>query len=165
MDCIVFVINIFDKIWNYKMIRIEKAKNFTDDYFETIRPLVQDAKKVCQKWTNTPCNEATEVLILLEKYSKIRTLDKNGKELNLTESECKEYQILENFRRKTITFWCNVQEHDYVLPYLFYPNLGEIKEFMTFHWALYMTNNKCTELPNYLGEEPNCTYIPERNIT
>jgi len=81
-------------------------------------------------------------------------LDKNGKELNLTESECKEYQILENFRRKTITFWCNVQEHDYVLPYLFYPNLGEIKEFMTFHWALYMTNNKCTELPNYLGEEP-----------
>jgi hypothetical protein len=28
-----------------------------------------------------------------------------------------------------------------------YPSTNEAMEFLTFHWAIYMTNNKCAELP------------------
>lgn len=135
-----------------------EANKLREQYENDIRPLRNNAMKTCQVWTNTSCKEASEILIMLQKYSKYRYAIKHSSmsiEKIIPIKDQEGYHHLENYRKKGMGFWCDLSR----LPFSYhsvssYPYVGEMMEFSTFHWAIYMTNNKAAEPLDKQGGEP-----------
>lgn len=131
------------------------ADTLSNDYANRIKPLNDKAMKVCHLWTNTSCQDAKDILEMLKKYSAMRASEKHNIPRKNSPEEIEGYEILEDYRKSTIQFWVKVKENPSVLPSLVYPTHNEMKAFSTFHWAIYMANNLCAELPTTEKREPH----------
>ena len=69
-----------------------------------------------------------------------------------TKTSCR---ILETYRKTAMTFWHDVAiVHPHFLPEMYYPGKWEKRTLCSFHWALYMVNNRCAEKEGTEGGEP-----------
>lgn len=88
----------------------------------------------------------------LEEYARLRVLEKEYKEI--PEHRKEDYNILEKYRSEGMTFWKYLSTQKFYMTTVTYPGRWEKKNFSTFHWALYMTNNFCAEPQGNEGQEP-----------
>lgn len=98
-----------------------------------------DAMKTCRDWTNTKCKNASEIIPMLEKYAKLRTMEKKFG-LKIPENDKKGYESIEIYRRQGIKHWTEAMSQPYKLP-----SVGELVLFSTFHWSIYNVNKKITK--------------------
>ena len=102
--------------------------------------LEQDyAMKTCRDWTNTKCQNASEIIPMLEKYAKLRTMEKNFG-MKIPEKDKEGYDHIEKYRRKGIEFWKEVLRKPYCSP-----SMGELVLFSTFHYSIYNMNKTITK--------------------
>lgn len=112
-------------------------------------------------------NDATKLIPVLEKYTKIQTMYINNVDLtNISKEECIENKDIEHYRSMTHVFWENIlQEPKHILPHPHYElkykqpaskndDMNEIYEFLTLHWAVDMAKQKCTSSKDELYEKP-----------
>lgn len=133
------------------MVKSSKTVTFSDSteiYSEFGRsigmpPLLEQdyAMKTCRDWTNTRCQTAIEIIPMLEKYSKLRKMDKLG--MKITEKDKEGYDNIENYRRKGIKHWMEALSQPYKIP-----SMGEMVLTSTFHWSIYNMNKTITKKNN-----------------
>jgi hypothetical protein len=116
------------------------------EYNKNVRRDGEESMKICRDWTNSECESANDLILFLEKYTRMKA-DVNAKRSVKTEpKDLKDFLQLEEFRRKGMDFWRKVVQKQYPL------ELFKMKFFLTFHWAIYMANNCCTN--SVQGSEP-----------
>ncbi len=128
-------------IGTYYDARSKKIEISRDKYETRIRPLMIDAKNVCKKRTKTSCSKAYDIIQALKDYNEMVINHEASGFSAFSENDKTDYDILTNFRRETMSFWKNAHEFPDVSTNMVYPCTNEIKDFLTFHWAIYMTNN------------------------
>jgi hypothetical protein len=131
----------------------EKRDKLENRYVSEIKPLHKKAMQTCHDWTNTSCQDAAQILPMLQKYAKLAVIRKNSGEKNIPKKDKAGYDALENYRSTYIKFWRDVVK-DNCLSVMVYPGRFEMIVFSTFHWAIYMTNNKSGEKKCEEGGEP-----------
>ena len=107
--------------------------------------LEQDyAMKTCRDWTNTRCQNASQIIPMLEKYAKLRKTHKLGIEIPKKDKEG--YDNIENYRRKGIKHWREALSQPYKIP-----SMGEMVLTSTFHWSIYNMNKTITKENDDIG--------------
>jgi hypothetical protein len=133
---------------------MKENQRLCDDYRNNVKPYGVKARRVCVKWTNTSCQAASEILPMLEKYSRLRAIDKGFVQEKIPPNLVDDYNDLEAYRVAGISFFSHYARSQTHMTNTEYPSTNEAVEFSTFHWAIYMTNNKCAELPGKEGKQP-----------
>ena len=143
----------------------DDAKQLLSEYEKEILPLRDNAMATCQQWTNTSCTELSDIHKMLQKYSKLRYAVKHTglKKKAIPAEDMEGYEHLELYRDKGIKFWYKLSTQEGYYKFNAQPYIGDMVEFSTFHWALYMTNNKSTECRGHEGSEP-VTYSLAMNL-
>jgi len=146
--------NLFaNKLTPKEKLNVEEQQQ---NYFKKVEPLRLQALGVCKKWTNSTCQETADILKMAQKYAKLRAIWKHMGCWKFTDRELeKDHAILELYRKENIHFWHRlaiVEPH--LLPHVEYPGVMEKRSFCSFHWAIYMTNNRCAEKVGTEGGEP-----------
>ena len=107
--------------------------------------LEQDiAMKTCRDWTNTKCQNASEIIPMLEKYATLRTMDKTLG-LKIPEKDKDGYESIEIYRMKGIQYWKEAMSQPYKIP-----SVGEMVLTSTFHWSIYSMSKTITGNGNEL---------------
>ena len=122
---------------------MSKTKQVYSEFGRTIGIvpfLEQDyAMKTCRDWTNTKCQNASEIIPMLEKYAKLRTMDKTFG-LKIPENDKEGYENIETYRKEGIKFWKEAMSQPYKIP-----SMGEMTLTSTFHWSIYNMNKTITK--------------------
>ena len=134
-------------------IIMEKRDELENRYVSEIKPLHAKALQTCHDWTNTSCQDAAQILPMLEKYAKLAVIRKKSGVENIPIKDKAGYEALEKYRSTYIKFWREVVKYN-CLSVMVYPGRFEMIVFSTFHWAIYMTNNKSGEKKGDEGGEP-----------
>jgi hypothetical protein len=121
---------------------MSKTKQVYSEFGRTVGMvpfLEQDvAMKTCRDWTNTKCQNASEIIPMLEKYAKLRTMDKTFG-LEIPEKDKEGYESIEKYRKEGIKFWKEAMSQPYKIP-----SMGEMTLTSTFHWSIYNMNKTIT---------------------
>lgn len=145
-----------------KMLKIkeqERAQYMSELFMKEILPLRDNAMIAYQNWVGTASLSVPNILIMLVKYSKYRFAVKQHKNIPLEKlipvEDLDEYAAIEMYRQHGMSFWYDFGRLDFSKTSTYKkPFIGEMIEFSTFHWAIYMANNICAELPDNKGREP-----------
>lgn len=146
----------------YAQTQREDADKLLHQYEHEIRPLRDAAMKTCRQWTHSSCQELSDIHAMLQKYARLRYAVKHSTDGGEPEdvvpaNDLVGYRHLERYRgSETFKFWYDLSRADgyYNGKHHARPYIGEMVEFSTFHWALHMTNNKCSETRGNEGGEP-----------
>ena len=93
-----------------------------------------DAMKTCREWTNTKCQNASEIIPMLEKYAKLRTMEKKFG-MKIPEKDKDGYDNIEKYRINGIKYWKEIIPKPYAIP-----DMRQMVLFSTFHWSIYNMN-------------------------
>ena len=139
--------------------RQERAGKLGRLYSDEIRPVRNAALGICKDWTKTRCKTASDIIPFLERYAKLKELDDSRGPKAIPQAFRVDYDVLEEYRTKTMTYWAQEVKSTSILSiyfgskpdcdisivdYMTYPSSGEIFEFSTFHWAIYSVSKKIT---------------------
>ena len=125
-----------------------------DDFEISVKPQQAKAMEVCRKWTGSPCETAEQILPMLQKYAELRAIQKHYyyvKSPNKYEEDC---NTIDAYRTSGINYWIKSQRHPKEFSVTAYSSTEDVRHFLTFHWAIYMTNNICAEVKGNEGKEP-----------
>lgn len=127
----------------------------TREYTVSVELLEKKASNACQDWTSSPCETAIDLIPALEIYAKIRATDIGTiKHTKWSARDKKNYQAFEDYRKGAMGFWKPMMKSQFPMYLLTLPGHEEMKTFSTFHWAINMTNNRCTSrIPGVKEEE------------
>lgn len=128
-----------------KTVSFSDSTNIYSEFGRSIGmpPLLEQdyAMKTCRDWTNTKCQNASEIIPMLEKYAKIRNMEKLGMEIPHKDKEG--YENIEKYRRKGIKHWREALSQPYKIP-----SMGEMVLTSTFHWSIYNMNKTIMKTNN-----------------
>lgn len=141
-----------------KATELKQIQEMSAVFVKDIIPIRNAAMRTYYKWSGRNDFDASGLLVVLSKYAKYRYILKHSclsmEEIVPTE-ELQDFCALENYRDKGIKFWYDFSRIEFTYHSLYkQPNVGEMMEFSTFHWAIYMVNNKSAETPGNEGPEP-----------
>ena len=144
---------------DYKATELKQIQEMSVVFVKDIIPIRNAAMKTYYKWSDRNYFDASGLLVVLSKYAEYRYILKHSC-LSIEEivpiEELQDYYTLENYRKDGINFWYDFSRIEFTYHSLYYgkPCIGEMMEFSTFHWAIYMVNNKSAESPGNEGPEP-----------
>lgn len=121
-----------------------------------------NALKTCRDWTNTDCQNAIQIIPMLEKYNKLQTRLHNRKKI--PEKDKEGYKNIEKYQRQRLHYKL-VYDDDLIKQQLYEkPSLEEMHDYSTFHWAIDENRNYDTEIYDIvLGELDTTIYDDEEN--
>ena len=146
----------------------KESPNLGVKYSKEMRPLRNEAMNVCKMWTNTRCECPDDIRPMLEKYAKLQAIYHERGISQIPTNERSAYESLEAYRHSLMTYWSLEVNKQSLWEWLRglpasdisyvrrapYPSNAEMREFLTFHRAIYMTNNRATNSSNDNNTEP-----------
>ena len=139
-------------VYKYFYGNHKSTENIGRVYSNEIQPISILARNICKDWSKTKCNSATDMIPFLEKYKRLKEVDDLQGIKAIPQIDRKDFQILEEYRVKTMSFWlhevCNVNEFSMmfgfkrkismdIMDFVLNPTKEDIVEFLTFHYSLY----------------------------
>jgi hypothetical protein len=138
---------LFGKIRKTEAVA-SKIDEFTFLHDQELLNHFDNAHKTCREWTNSPCQEAAQIIPMLEKYLELKLLKKNKPDCEIPFKYVHGYDNIENYRTKYMNYWSKVTEYPICLPWMYYPGRDEMVDFSTFHWAIHMTYHEIEDIKN-----------------
>lgn len=117
---------------------LHKEKVEMSDKFKSVSDSQNNARKVCRKWTNTPCSSYGDYLSFAQKYAYFIAIDRKFvKGVQNSAIDNHDIAIIRTFRKEFASYFTKI-DYTNAPPY---PASGEYYGFLTFHWVCVMTNN------------------------
>jgi hypothetical protein len=160
---------ILPMLYNILFGRQRDASALSEKYHRDVKPSRDAAMNVCRDWTNSSCQAAEQLIPMLEKYAKLRALEKSRGIAAFPDNKTRVgYLALEQYRTSAMSFWAtqvnrrSLWQRIWSLPpndisivqEIAYPATEEMYEFSTFHWSIYMTDRRCTSSIDVATEPP-----------